>query len=309
MSDIRKYLEDYHSGKIKLGLGIGCEDLDNHLRYKQGQMNIINGLDNVGKTAWIMWYFLCLSELHGITFTIWSGENKAGMLTRQMIEWLTGKRLKDLRLDMVYHYEQHIASSFKFVPNDRMYKNKDLYKIALENESKCLLIDPYTGMDREYTHAANYDFLNETREFCNKTGITCYTNTHPNSEAARRIYGDNHELAGYPMPPSKSQTEGGQPFANRPDDFITIHRLVGHPLHQYNTLIYTRKIKDTETGGKVCAIDAPISFDFNNGLGFTNGGYNPLKKQVAQPKQEFSSIAPNLKFNDNIPNTDIFETL
>jgi len=303
MSEVRKYLEDYHAGKIKLGLGIGCVDLDNHLRYKQGQMNIINGLDNVGKTAWIMWYFLCLAELHGITFTIWSGENKAGMLTRQMIEWLTGKKLKDLRLDLVYHYEQQIADWFKFVPNDKMYKNKDLYKIAQDNESKCLLIDPYTGMDREYTHAANYDFLNETREFCNKTGITCYTNTHPNSEAARRIYSDNHELAGYPMPPSKSQTEGGQPFANRPDDFITIHRLVGHPQHQYNTLIYTRKIKDTETGGKVCAIDAPISFDFNGGLGFTNGGYNPLRKKGEPIKPDLKPI----QFNDNFSNeVDIF---
>jgi hypothetical protein len=188
---------------------------------------------------------------------------------------------------------------FKFVDNDRMYKNKDLYKIATDNGSKCLLIDPFTGMDREYTHKGNYDFLNETREFCNKENITCYVNTHPNSEAARRTYADNHELSGYAMPPSKSQTEGGQPFANRPDDFITIHRLVGHPLHQYNTLVYTRKIKDTETGGMVTAIDAPVSFDFNSGLGFTCGGYNPLKKRVEAPKPEFETIQPNNDFADD----------
>ena len=67
MSEIRKYLDDYHSGKIKKGLGIGCADLDDVIRYKQGQFNIINGLDNVGKTAWIMWYFLCLNQIHNIT--------------------------------------------------------------------------------------------------------------------------------------------------------------------------------------------------------------------------------------------------
>jgi len=298
MSDIRKYLDDYHAGRIKKGLGIGCTELDNVLRYKQGQFNIINGLDNVGKTAWIMWYFLCLAELHGITFTIWSGENKSGMLIRQMIEWLTGRKLKDLSISEVYQYELQLSELFKFIPNDKMYKNKDLYQIAIDNNSKCLLIDPFTGMDREYTHKGNYDFLNETRQFCNKENITCYVNTHPNSEAARRIHGDGQELAGYAMPPSKAQTEGGQPFANRPDDFITIHRYVGHELHQYNTLIYTRKIKDTETGGRVTPIDAPVSFDFNNGLGFTNGGYNPLKKESTIVHEIFKPIASNEEFAD-----------
>jgi hypothetical protein len=296
MSEIRQYLDDYHSGKIKKGLGINCPDLDSILRYKQGQFNIINGLDNVGKTAWIMWYFLCLAYLHNKTFLICSVENKAGMLVRQMIEMLSGQRLKDLSIAQVYQYEAQISHWFEFIPNTKTYKNTDLYKLAEQSDKETLLIDPYTGMDREYTHAANYDFLNQTREFCNKTNITCYVNTHPNSEAARRTYGDGHELSGYAMPPSKSQTEGGQPFANRPDDFITIHRLVGHPLHQYNTLVYTRKIKDTETGGQVTAIDAPVSFDFNKGLGFTCGGYNPLKKRVEQPKPEFETIKPNNDF-------------
>lgn len=300
MSDIRKYLDDYHNGKIKMGLGIGAEELDDVLRYKQGQFNIINGLDNVGKTAWIMWYYLCLAKQHNITFCIWSGENKPGMLVRQMIEWLSGRRLKDLTLNEVYMFEAQISDWFTFVPNDKMYKNKELYNIAEDSGKKVLLIDPYTGMDREYTHKANYDFLNETREFCNRTNITVYVNTHPNSEAARRTYADNSDLNGYAMPPSKSQTEGGQPFANRPDDFITVHRYVGHPSYQYNTLIYTRKIKDTETGGKVTAIDAPVSFNFNAGLGFTCGGYNPLK-DIKQEEPQLTDIGKIVDNNfDNI---------
>jgi len=304
MSEIRKYLDDYHSGRIKMGLGIGCTELDDVLRYKQGQMNIINGLDNVGKTAWIMWYFLCLATKHNITFTIWSGENKAGMLIRQMIEWKTGKKLKSLTISEIYRHEMELSQLFKFIDNGKMYKNKELYQIAIDNNSKCLLIDPFTGMDRDYTHKGNYDFLNETRQFCNATNITCYTNTHPVTEAARRVYPDNHELSGYPMPPSKSQTEGGQPFANRPDDFITVHRLVGHQLHQFNTLIYTRKIKDTETGGAVTPIDAPISFDFNGGLGFTCMGVNPLLKRSSQSISNNNIIAPQQDF---MATTGIFD--
>ena len=48
--EINTYLQDYHAGKIAMGLDIGCKGLDDSLRYKQGQLTIINGLDNVGKT-------------------------------------------------------------------------------------------------------------------------------------------------------------------------------------------------------------------------------------------------------------------
>ena len=99
--------------KIKKGLGINCPDLDSVLRYKQGQFNIINGLDNVGKTAWIMWYFLCLAEIHKVTFTIWSGENRAGMLIRQMIEWKTGTKLKDLTISEIYQHELELSNMIK----------------------------------------------------------------------------------------------------------------------------------------------------------------------------------------------------
>ena len=57
--DSAQYLLDYKHGKIKKGYGINC-DLDNHLRFKRKQLNIILGHDNVGKTYWINWYFFIL---------------------------------------------------------------------------------------------------------------------------------------------------------------------------------------------------------------------------------------------------------
>ena len=274
--DIYEYLDDYHRGNITMGLGIGLLDFDFYLRFKAGEFTVINGLDNVGKTAWMLWYFLALSVKHDLKWCIWSGENKSGQLVRQMIEWKTGKKLKDLSFVDVSRQQIEIEAWFTFVDNKNSYTNKQLYTIF--NDSGCdgALIDPFTGMKREYTHAGNYDFLNETREFCNSTQKSIYVNTHVVSEAARRTYAIEHEYSGYPMPPSKSQSEGGQPFANRPDNFITIHRLVGHPTMKYKTLIYTRKIKDTETGGEVVAIEEPIQFDYNNGLGFTLNGQNIL---------------------------------
>ena len=58
--DSLQYLLDVKDGKIKQGLGIDCF-LDEHLRFKPKQLNIILGHDNVGKTYWINWYFLTLA--------------------------------------------------------------------------------------------------------------------------------------------------------------------------------------------------------------------------------------------------------
>ena len=79
------YLLDYRNGKIKQGLGLDCS-LDDNLRFKPKQLNIILGHDNVGKTYWITWYFLALAIKQNLKFIIWSGENQYGQLMRDMIQ-------------------------------------------------------------------------------------------------------------------------------------------------------------------------------------------------------------------------------
>lgn len=292
-----KYLEDYVNGDIKLGKGIGIPKADYHLSYKESEFTIINGLDNVGKTVWILWYFLVLSVKYNITWCVWSGENQAPQLVRQLIQFRTGKKITDLDTKTWKHYQTEIEHWFKFVDNKGTYTNKELYSMFVDSGANGCLIDPYTGMKREFTHAANYEFLNETREFVNNTGLACYVNTHPNTEAARRIFPLEHEFAGYQMPPIRSQSEGGQPFANRPDNFLTIHRLVGHPTMQYLTQVFVRKVKDTETGGTPNGNDDPLLFEFNNGLGFTSEGLNPLTN-VVKNSMEFDKIEINDNFDE-----------
>jgi len=293
-----KYLDDVINGRIKLGLGLGLPKFDDHYRFKQGEFTIINGLDNVGKTDWLLWYFCALSVIQGLKFCVWSGENKAGQLVKRLIQWKIGKYIhKADELD-IYNAKAWVEEHFKFIDNTGFYKSEELFAMFESLDVNAVLIDPYTGMNRDYTHAANYDFLNESRKFVNQTKKSLFVNTHPNTEAARRIYGLEHEYYGYPMPPSRSQSEGGQPFANRPDNFITIHRLIGHPLMKFNTQVYIRKVKDTETGGEPNAIDDPIIFEYNKGLGFVSDGINIVNK-VVRPDLQFQPLIPNNDFDSN----------
>ena len=275
-----QYLEDVINGKIKKGLAIGSPRLDEYIRYNQGEFTIINGLDNVGKTAWMLWYFLAMAIKHNKKFCIYSGENKASRLVKQLIEYYNDRKITETDPKKVYAAKGFIDDHFTFISNENFYKLDDLLQMFEISEADACLIDPYTALDREFTYAGNYNFLNTSRHFVNNTNISLYVNTHPNTEAARSFYTDKdgEGLLGYNKPPQRSQSEGGQGFANRPDNYWTIHRLVGHPEYGLETHVYSRKVKDTDLGGKVSAIDDPIRFEYNYGCGFLEDGHiNPLK--------------------------------
>ena len=166
-----KYLYDLKDGKIKQGLGIGCI-LDDHFVYKQGEFSMFLGLDNVGKTNWIIWYFTVLSIKHNKKWCIWSGENKVGQLKRDIIQYLSNKFIKDLAKTEISKYNDLVNRHFLFIDNRKLYNHKDLLKLFKDNECDGGLIDPYTGLNHDRRIGQfdrNYNICNDVMEFCNKT--------------------------------------------------------------------------------------------------------------------------------------------
>jgi len=230
--DCLQYLLDYKDGKIKDGLKIDCH-LDEYIRFKPNQLNIILGHDNVGKTYWINWYFLTLALKHDLKFCIWSGENKKATILRDLLQMYYGIRFKDLTYQQINSGITILEQQFKFISNKNLYKPNELLKLFEESECNVALIDPFTGLDRQMDFQSNYNFLNTCRDFCNKFGVTIYINTHPNSES-----------------------------------------------------------KDMDTGGKHTALNDPIMFDFNSGLGFKVNGVDPLQSVRPKQKHEIQNKLP-----------------
>lgn len=300
--EINQYLDDFKNGRIVMGKGIGIKQVDDYFRFKQGSFNMILGHDNMGKTYWRTWYYLVLSVLYDYRWCIWTGENKAGQVVRDLITFYSGKRLKDLSESEIYRYKDQILHWFSFVDNKKTYKYSELLKIFEADNYNGCLIDPYTGLDRKYGHSDNYDFLNCTREWVNANNKTIDVCTHPSSASGRNqgMFPAGHVWEGHLKEPYKADVEGGKPFANRCDDFYIIHRLPKHPEMKTYTLVHVDKIKETETGGQQTQKDLPVMFEFNNGLGFTIEGINPINKKFepkVEPKQE---IKANLDFLDEL---------
>ena len=81
-------LDEIRLGKVDTGLGIGIDAFDNHIKWKQGQFNMVNGHDNVGKTDVLLWYFVCMSKLHGKKHLIYSSENLQLFFVLSYLEFL-----------------------------------------------------------------------------------------------------------------------------------------------------------------------------------------------------------------------------
>lgn len=291
-----KTLLDYHDGKIEMGLGVGIDELDLHLRFKRGQLVPVLGHDNVGKTFWFLWYALCLSSNHGITWTMYLAENKPWSAIRDLIQFYTGKQFKDLTKEEITRYQSIIESWFKFVDNKELYTPEALLEIFKSSDSDAFFIDPFTALDRQFGYEANYVFLNKTRQFCNETNKTVYLSSHPTSESGRsgRLYPKDHDWEGYLMPPMKDMIEGGKAFSNRVDDFIIVHRLIDHVGDmRYKTMIDIKKVKDSETGGRITGKDCPILCEYNSGLGFKIGWQEGIKRIELS-----KSVKPNMDFDD-----------
>ena len=279
--DNLKYLYAFKEGKIKRGLEIGNE-FDKWYVHKRGSFTVIVGLDNVGKTFFMLWYFLCLSIKHNVKWCIWSGENSSGQLTRDLIQMYAQCKLSELSKTEINKYNNKISEWFTFVSNKKMYNHKDLLKIFKQSNCDSFALDPFTGLNhdrRVNQYERNYLICNDIRDFCNTTGKSIYVMTHPMTESARRVFPPNHEYAGYIQPPRKSDVEGGQVFANRCDSFLSIHRFINSPESWMMTQVRVEKIKDKLTGGTP-TLDKPLCFDYNGGLGFTIGGNNVLKQKL-----------------------------
>lgn len=286
-------LLDYHDGRIEHGLGIGVQELDLHLRFKRGQLNVILGHDNIGKTNWALWYFLCLSTWHGITWTLYLAENKSWQAMRDLIQWYTGVKFSELSKDRIKSTMHIIEQWFTFVDNSKLYTPEDLLDLFRQNPTDAYFIDPFTALDRQFGYEANYRFLNQARQFCNETGRTIYLSSHPISDSGRSggMYPKGHDWEGYMRPPYKAEIEGGKAFANRVDDFIVLHRMTDHEGEmRFKTMLIVTKVKDLETGGKINNANNPVLFDYNSGLGFKCGFDEGINRQE-----------PKGLSNDNLP--------
>lgn len=290
-------LNKVRTGKLKEGLKLGHKKLDEHIRFKRSNFNVILGHANVGKTTVILYLMLLYTLKHNIRWLVYSSENEAYSIIRKLCEFIACEpinKMSKIKLDKVSDY---VNNHFKLVQADKLYSYKDLLSLAQNIKEawdyQGFLIDPYNSLIKDKnvlkginSHEYDYQATSELRIFCKQNDITIWLNTHAATEALRKkhIKGDYYE--GHPIPPMASDVEGGGKFVNRADDFFVIHRYIQHPTEWMYSMIHTRKIKDTDTGSRPTPIDAPIRLkSIINNVGFEIDNVNIIKQKPSAKKE------------------------
>ena len=281
-------IKDVRTGKIKEGLKLDIPEIDEFLRFKLANFNVILGHANTGKTTLILYFMLLYSVKHKLRWLVFSSENEPYTLIKKLIEFLEGKVITKIEETHFNKRSEWVDQYFKFIDPNEIYCFKDILDLASEIKKGWnydgLLIDPYNSLikNKELSKSFNgheYDYYatSEMRVFCKKNQISLWLNTHASTDALRKRHPERHDYSGHPIPPMASDVEGGGKFVNRADDFIVIHRYIQHPTEWMNNLVHIRKVKDVDTGGRPTPIDEPITLrSVKNNVGFEINGKNLL---------------------------------
>ena len=280
-SEIFKRLLDIKHGRVKEGLKIGVPDIDEYLRYKQGNFNLLIGHANVGKTTVILYLFVIWALKHKKRFLIWSSENTPQSIQRKIVEFKMRKPITKAEDAEIKDALEWSDSYFKIIDVEELYTYKELLEEAKAIKDAwdydAILIDPYNSLVKDKQlykevggHEYDYQVSTEFRLFAKKNNITLFLNAHGVTEALRKLHPKGHDYEGLSMPLSMASVEGGGKWGNRCDDLICIHRYTSHPTDWIYSNLFVLKIKEMETGGRCTPFDEPIKLKMEkNNIGFT----------------------------------------
>jgi len=284
--------------RIKTGLGIGNEQIDQYLRLKPADYVIAYGHSNVGKTTILIYLFVLWAIKHEWRFLIWSSENTAESIARRIIEFKKQKPIDKMTDVEISEALSWCNNYFKIIDVNDMYTFKDVLDEAKAIKDawnyQGLLIDPYNSLanDKDLLkvygkHEYDYYVSSEFRLFAKKYNITLFLNAHGVTEALRRLE-KNGEYEGLPAPLNQASIEGGGKWSNRADLCLGLHRYTTHATDWMYSFIRVEKVKEIETGGRPTPHHQPIKLRMMpNNVGFEFCGKNLMGENKHIEELEF----------------------
>ncbi len=301
--DTDDYIVRKRNGTFKLGDRTGFEELDKYFRFKPAQLDMVLGHDNTGKSV-VSWYLATLNALlHDRRYLVFAGENVIGGVKCRLLEFYLCKKVEKMTETELARATAWVEDHFTLIRNDEAFTYRDMINIGKKmlrvRKYDNFIIEPYNMLvktsenDHQYDTNAMIDF----RIFIRQTGIGIILNVHAATNALRKVYPREHELAGYVTPPNKADTEGGGKFPGKADNFIVVHRMTNHETEWMWNELHIQKIKESETGGKPSFRDKPFKLKMHeDGVGFVDEwDFNPVldyhRKNV--PVQQEINLQPN----------------
>jgi hypothetical protein len=248
----------FRNGYEKL-YGIGVPTLDEHFKLKRGEITLLSGIGNYGKSTFILWYLLMRVLKYGEKFAFFCPEiNPAHEFYHDLTEMYFGtecvpsqyvdRRPKEAHYSEVYDIiSKHVFYVYpkELSPTPSYIKSRFLKLIVKEKVDGCI-IDPFNQMTNAYKERSDKyleTFLGDCSRFAQTNNVYFIVVAHPTKLQKDKT--DN-----YPCPDVFDIADGAM-WNNKMDNILIYHR----PDHQTDPtgsrcVLHTKKIRRQKTVGK-----------------------------------------------------------
>lgn len=247
----------------------GIVELDEYFKFKKGEITLLSGIGNYGKSSFLKYLLLFKAMKTGGKFAFFSPEdNPAEEFYHDMVEIYLGKNCSNWNYnkpsreayEAAYDWvSEHIFYIYPkdIAPTPAYIKERFLELIIKQKVCGCV-IDPFNQMDNDYSKTGRADkfletFLSDCTRFAQMNDIIFVIVAHPHK--LRKEQGEKN----YPCPDVYEIADGAM-WNNKMDNIIIYHR----PEHQTNPEsnlceLHTKKIRRQKTVGK----KGILEFEYN----------------------------------------------
>ena len=270
------YLEtilSYQENGFPVGYKVNLPETDKHLSWNRGELVVVSGIPTFGKTTWLDYMYVRLSQINGWKFGIFSPENMAPLKIMRLAEQLSGKPVTQMNRSELNRMLEIIKTRFYFFNTEKMedFTLGALLKTAQTMVKRygidCLCLDPFNYIDNpskeESTHDRAGDLLRELKKFAVHHDINVTLVAHPRKQ---------DKTGGQYNVPRMYDIAQSSHFYNVPDVGIIVHRTfvdgVNDPVE-----VFVQKIKH-HFRGQLGSIQ--YNFDRATGRYSENGKFDDL---------------------------------
>jgi len=248
--EVVSYCKDIYSKGYTKGKDTGIEPLKPHYTFRKGELTIMTGFANIGKTTTQLFLMIMASKLYGYRWLMYCPENEpVGDLMIDIAEMYCGKTADkdfsdrmnqdDYLMAIDWAYKHFTVLTFDETPTveDVLQSFSDMMQVEHYDGVSLDPLNDLKAAEKQSKYEYYYDALSNIRRFIKKYNIMFYLVVHPGTAANRRRNEDGTRPA-----PNMSDVEFGSMFGNRADNFLVFHR--NPQSDKWNvTEIHVQKIK------------------------------------------------------------------
>jgi twinkle protein len=278
-SDYEDLILEYQENGFPVGEKVRMKETDEHISWNKGDLVVISGVPNMGKTTWLDYMYVRLSVFSSWKFSIFSPENLPPMKIMRMIEQFMGKPLSSLTKEEVKYGIMHIKERFFFYNTEKMedYSLETLLDVAKTMIKRygidCLCLDPFNYIDNnskeESTHEKVGELLRRLKKFAVLNDIVVCLVAHPRKQ--------DKSNGQYNVPRMYDIAQSSH-FFNVPDVGIIVHRNYIDGIND-TVEVHVQKMK-YHFRGKLGSIE--YSFDRASGQYSETGKFEKLVDYLQQ---------------------------